>query len=175
MGQDSQHQHAGGPDESGPPPPPDMPRRLRSTGRQIAGIVLIALVPILALTGWLGDSTARAHATAGTIEIDVLYPTTLRYRNHGLIEVRLRQAAAGPAGPVSIEIDTAYVSRFTEVRSTPGAERVLSVELAPLQPAEERVVTVELRAERRGRHHGELRVATGGDTARVRISTFVLP
>jgi hypothetical protein len=152
-----------------------MRRRFVSSPGQLAGLALLALLPIIALTGRLGDSTARERAVLGELLLDLSYPSTMRYGNIGAVELHLHNAGERVLARISVEADTSYVTRFSRLRAVPPVERQHAIPVPPLEPGASGVVALELEAHRYGRHRGELRLIAGADTVLLRLSTFVFP
>jgi hypothetical protein len=149
------------------------------------GIPALALLPVLALFGQLGPSTALATATSETgasrVELSVEHPRVVRHRGQTELVVDVRNAGTQALEGLSIGIDEAYLGRFAQVEMLPSAQSDASgdVEVAlPLLRAGERTtVRVRLEAGNWGGFDGTVQVADAGRIALVSLdmSTWVLP
>lgn len=150
-------------DELRPPQAPEIDRRIVLRPAHATGALLLLLIVTLALTGLFDHESAELRQTVGDAEIVITYPTRLRVKNHGVIEVRLQGA---PMDSLRIAIDDAYLRSFD---SYAYADYLPSI--AP-RPA---VWRFEYSASRIGRASGRLEVAVGNDAASFDIHTTILP
>jgi len=175
-------------------PPPD-PALLRRQGRfdralrigplEGIGIPLLALLPLLALTGRLGPSNALATGQAdigsGRVELAVEHPDTLRHRAAGQLRVVVTNRSAQDLRDLVLLIDDHYLGRFATaevgamVRPLPGGQ--LGIPLPDLRAGEHAGVRVALTAGDWGRWQGWVGISRAGaaSTERLRFSTVVLP
>jgi hypothetical protein len=134
------------------------------------------MIPVLALLGFFGESWATGEDRTAEISVETRYPSRYRYKTLNSVRLDVTNTSNGILDTVSVEVDTAYLSRFSTVVAIPAFEYPYLIELTDLGPGETRRVRVELQGEQYGRHRGEIRVsASGADTARVRLSTFIFP
>ncbi len=91
------------------------------------------------------------------------------------LRVGVTNTTARVLDSVTVDVDTAYASRFSSALAIPAFEHPYRVQLSGVQPGETRLVQVELEGDAYGRHSGEVRVSAGSDTARVRLHTFISP
>ena len=157
-----------------PPSPPSAPRRIRLYRYQWVGLPLLALLPVLALAGVFGVSWTDADASSESLAVDVRYSNRYRYKQLNRIEVRVRNIDVARLDTVTVALDTALAARFSTVRSVPPFVGTYRTELTGLEPGEERLVVIELQAERYGRHEGLLEVI-GPDTVALPLSIFIFP
>lgn len=161
-----------------PPEPPRIERRLTFHPVQAIGVPLIVLIPVLALLGLLGEATARTTVQAGGVEVTVEYPSRMRYKTVGIIEVDVRNSTGMAIENALLTIDRRYLEGFSNITFTPTATAVTHeafvVALGTVQPGQSQAVTVEVRAERYWLHEGALVVA-GPAGSRAELSTLVLP
>jgi hypothetical protein len=162
-------------DMQGPPPPPEVRRRVMLHGAQWIGIPLLMAVPLLALSGVFGES--RRQAAAGDVlRVEVEYPGRHRAGLRSDIVVRLRNVSPVPLDGVSVAFDPAYFSDAYNVLFHPPASAPYEAALPMLEPGAEDEVRVEFEAEQRWWRRGWVRVTRDGRAvAEVRIGTFVLP
>ena len=158
-----------------PPAPPETRPRLHLRTSQLVGMLFFAAFPLAALLGLFGDSTAEVGAPSAALELRVSYPTRFRYKTIHPLEVRVRNRSANPLDRVVVTFDQEYVSGFSNVRFTPEAVRAYEVELRGVQPGEERLVSVEVQAERYGRHRGTVTAASGAEAVTAELQTFTFP
>jgi hypothetical protein len=164
------------PDTQGPPPPPEVRRRVMLHGAQWIGIPLLMLVPVLALLGVFGESRRHAEAGSDVLRVEVDYPQRHRTGLRSDIVVRLRNVSSAPLDGVSVAFDPAYFSDAFNVLFNPPASAPHEVALPVLEPGAEDEVRVEFEAEHRWWRRGWIRVTRDGRAvAELRIGTFVLP
>jgi hypothetical protein len=159
-----------------PPDVPDTERRVRFYPRQAVGLVVLALVPILAMLGLAGEQRTEHVAASSVLEVTVEYPTRMRITRHGVLRLEATNRSGGQLGPVRVLLPASYRSGFADRElartATPDGEIVLP----PLGPGESGTAQVDLLAHRAGRHHGALRVIpVEGDTLTIPLRTFILP
>jgi hypothetical protein len=159
-----------------PPDVPDMERRVRFYPRQVVGLIVLALVPILAMLGLAGEHRTEHVAASAVLQVKVEYPTRMRSTRHGVLRLEATNRSDGQLGPVRILLPASYRSGFADRElartATPDGEIVLPA----LGPGEAGTAQVDLLAHRAGRHHGTLRVIpVEGDTLTISLRTFILP
>lgn len=158
-----------------PPEPPDVPRHIHLSASRGMGLGAMALIPVLALFHVFGERWERAERTTPAFDVRVEYPTSFRYKMLNAITVQVHNRSGRQLDTVTVALDTGYVSRFSTVIFTPSVDRAYEVPLTRMAAGETRLVSIELQAERYGRHAGDLTVSAGADTAAVRIHTLVWP
>lgn len=156
---------------------PDHARRVRLSRYQWVGVGLIILVPLLALFGAFGESSARGQASSAELAIRVDYPTRYRYKQLNTLQVTVQNVSGVAIDTVIVSFDSAYASRFSTIMFIPSAREPFAVELVDLRPGSARLVWAELQAERYGRHQGTIKAYRPGsaDTARVPVRTIIFP
>ena len=158
-----------------PPVPPRVRRRTIFTRKQKLGLPLIMAVPILALFGVFGETQATTRGRSKSLEVTVSFPSRLHYRQSGALTVTLVNRSEGQLDGAAVEFDTAYISRFADVRSEPEFTAAYSVSLNHILPGEHRIVVAQLAGDRYGRQPGSVTVRTGMESVRVAFSTVVFP
>lgn len=154
---------------------PRLRRRLHFGARQIAGLSVLILIPILALFKVFGEGQASAAGRGGAIAIYVDYPPRIRYGSVETVIALVTNAGGARLDTVTVRFDSSYVARVSEPHFVPPATRAFEVELANVAPGEMRRVELAFHTEDYGRHRGLVSAWHAGDTARVMISTIVLP
>lgn len=163
-------------DPAQPPEAPDIHRSLQLHPAQWIGISMLLLIPLLALFGLFGETHQIVRAETAELSAVAEYPSRYRYRMLNSIWLDVTNTTATVLDTVTVALDTAYASRFSNVVAIPEFEHPYTIELTDLEPGDTRRVRVELEGEHYGRHSGELRIsAAGADTARLPLSTFVFP
>jgi hypothetical protein len=167
-------------DATQPPPAPDVRRSIRFYPAHLAGMVLLALVPLLALFGVFGDLQANAEASSSSFRVLVDYPSRSRYWVFETMSVMVTNLSGQARETVTLSISEDYVAAFGEVAFEFDAERVTpdayEFALTDLQPGETRVFGVEFRSDRYGQHDGLITVtAPDAEPVELRISTFIFP
>jgi hypothetical protein len=159
-----------------PPGPPEIRREFRLHPWQWVGLPLLFLIPILAALGVFGESRETATTRTRDLSVEVNFPTRHRFGILTSIELEVTNTGQTPLAGVVIDLDPAYLSRFSEVAATPSFARPYAIELNELEPGRTGRVNVELKGEAYGLHRGELRIWAGsGDTASYLLRTVVLP
>jgi hypothetical protein len=141
----------------------------------VLGVLALAVLPVLALLGFFGESGAEQTLSGEALELHVSYPTRLRYKRIDTVEVRVRNVSGEPIDRVVVKFDEGYIEEFSSVHFTPSISRAYEVELKDVQPDEERLVSVEIQAEEYWRHRGTVTVEAGPHTLTARIMTFTFP
>ena len=135
-----------------PPEPPQVPARVRIGSVQAVGVPLLALLPVVALTGLLGEREGHAGSvSAGGVSLRADYPTVLRFRTLHELRITVSNEGSTPLPSASLQIDHSYLRAFTRVQTTPAVEVVTpqhhEVNLGPLAPGESRRVVATLEAD----------------------------
>ncbi len=163
-----------------PPEPPDLDRKLQFYPWQIAGVFLIALVPILALFNVFGEATDTTRAAGTSLEVSVMYPARYRYKMIDPIQISVHNISSQSIPTVTVRIDRSYLDSFSNVTLTPSAKTITEdayeVELTDLKADETKRVVAEIQAEEYGSHAGLIAaVPEGAEPVEVSIETFVFP
>jgi hypothetical protein len=162
-----------------PPEPPPVDRRF-VLSRHALGAMLLALLPILALSGLFGESQATRTAAAGDVRATVEFPERFRYKQLQWIEIRVENTSSDVIPLVVVTVDSSYLDRFSEVAFVPGPTDVTSdtyrFEIQDLAAGDSRVVSSGIQAERYWLSDGRITV-TAGEAAPllIPISTLVWP
>ena len=160
---------------SGPPQPPRVRPLLRVRRRELIGIVLLAILPLLACLGIFGPGTTEAQARNPVVQLSVHYPSDLRHGMRDRIEARVTNIGPRPLERVSLGFDSAYLRAFSDIAFTPEPDRAHQVELEGLQPGETRLVSIEIRAQDFGRQKGRIALLGAGAPVSVDLATLVFP
>lgn len=145
------------------------------TPAQRVFLPLLYAVPALALFRVFGDAHRVASAAAPAVELTVRHPARLRYKEFVPLDVVVRNRSARSIDTVWVELDSAYVDRFSEINIEPSVDAPYRVPLVGVPAGAARRVAVEFRGNEYGRHAGTVRAIAGADTALVPIRTFVFP
>lgn len=146
-----------------PPQPPEINRRLILRPSHAVGVALLLLIVVPALAGLFENKTDEIQHRYADGEIIVTYPSQLRIKNTGVLEVRLTGTASDS---LRIELDDAYLAFFD---SYAFADYLPSVSSRPA------VWRFEYEAARIGRAAGEIEIAVGEEVTSFRIATTILP
>lgn len=154
---------------------PVMKRRLRFGAWQVAGLVLVGLIPVLAMFKVFGAGQTFETEQSGVLSLAVDYPSRIRFGSAEAITLLVTNTGGSLVDTVLVRFDSNYVARFTEPQFTPAPVRAYEVELTGMAAGESRRVVFAFYAADYGRHRGYVAASRRGDTARVMISTFVFP
>ncbi len=153
-------------------------RNLLVPGKRAWGLLALALLPVLAISG-LTSIRAEAEAAAASLTLSVEYPRVLRFLEPALISIALHNPGPEALSDVRVTLDLNYLGAFIGVAMTPDAgwlgSEGLVVELDDLAPEEARFIRIELRGNSYWWHPGEVSAAAGGSSLSVPIGTLVLP
>jgi hypothetical protein len=141
----------------------------------MVGIPLLAVIPLLTLLGVFGEARTTTHVASPAVDMHVVYPSRLRYRQIGLLEVALRNVSGHILDTLALSLDTGYVTRFSSVRIDPAPRAAYVVALTAIKPQETRLVVAELWGQEYGSLAGNIVATTRGDSVSSRIQTFVFP
>jgi hypothetical protein len=158
-----------------PPAPPKLKRRAILSRKQKLGLPVILAIPILALFGVFGETEASTQATSSSFLVTLSYPSRIHYRQSGELKVEVANRSARELDTVTVALDTAYASQFTDVRFRPEISSTYVVRLSALAPAGRQSVVAELTGDKYGSHPGRVTVRSGSDSATISFSTFVFP
>jgi hypothetical protein len=164
------------PDLTDPPTGPHLPRRIHLYRYQWIGLPLLALLPILAIFRFFGDTSQRVDASSDAVRLEVVYPDRQRVGQKRQLEVRIENVSGNRLDTVTVSFDPSYVDRFNTVSFVPEPRSAYQIELLGVEPREHRLIRIETEGAEPWRHQGEVSVASpGSDPAGVRVSTFVFP
>lgn len=166
-----------------PPQPPEIEKKALFHREQWIGIPLLMLLPLLALFGVFGESRSEAEESNEVLAVHVEYPTRNRYALSDSLEVEIENRSAQEPISVTVKISEAYISNFTGVTFEPSVEQIsdgfYEVEAQAVEAGETRLVSVELKAWKYGRHEGQVIVTAEGASEitaiTIPIHTFIFP
>lgn len=158
-----------------PPELPPLRRKLKFSPGQILGLGLLVLIPVLALFKLFGQGEAFASGRSSTLALTVEYPPRLRHGTAEVVVTEVRNTTAALMDTITVIFDSSYVSKVAEPRFTPPVTRAFELDLANVRPGESRRIELAFHAEDYWSHSGVILAVHRGDTARVRVQTFVLP
>ena len=161
-------------DVAQPPSPPDFPRRFRVTPLQAVGIPLLLLLPVLHLVGLLDAASARTTIEQGDWRVDYELTTRQRYQKPLHLHVRLTNGSAATRG-ITVFVDTAYLSRFVEVRASPPLEHDGATPLLEIASGKTAVVRLDLTPKMIGWVEGGIVIRGEGIRREIGLRSFVLP
>jgi hypothetical protein len=168
------------PPDPQPPQPPPFQRRIQISAAQLAGIALLLVLPVAALSGLLGTKKREVRASAGALELSARYPSRMHYKTSGSLELRLKNTGAGAIGSATLRLGDSYLQHFADAQFQPQVQRLneegVEIDLGELAPGQTRRLRVELRAEDYGTHDGQVSASAQGlPPVALEVSTLVLP
>jgi hypothetical protein len=162
-----------------PPPAPSIRRGVRFHRGNAVGLAVILLVVALALVGVFGMSTARVRADGGSVAVTVSYPSILRYKVIGRIDVTI-EVGEQAVQDLMVAVSSDYLDEFSTVTFQPEVDVLTQdetiIRVDDVGPEQTRVVSGTIQGERYWLHEGWLEVRSREQTlARIALSTFVFP
>lgn len=162
-----------------PPKPPQIARHVRLTSLQKIGIPLLALLPLLSLIG-LFYSEGFVEAQGSPLSLRVEYPDRIRYGMFGRMTIEVINNGDEAAGPVTVQVDGAYLTKFEQLAAAPASESVtpavFEFEIAEIPAGEGRKVVIEKKAEVPGRHRGRIAArGPSGEPVQTEVVTVIFP
>ena len=142
---------------------------------QMAGLALLVLIPVLALFKVFGQGEASVTGRSRTLTLTVEYPPRLRHGTAEVLVTLVRNAGPEVMDTITVIFDSSYVSKVSEPRFTPPVTRAFELDLLDVRPGESRRIELDFYAEEYGSRSGHVLAVHAGDTARVKVQTFVLP
>ena len=149
------------------------------------GIPALALLPLLALAGWLGPASQRLEATvphgAGALKLEVSYPSRTRHKAGSELAIQVTNSGPDEARDLAIGIEDAYLAHFSRADALPTADAVAAgrvrVPLPRLRAGDSTAVRVRLEADGWGSLPGWIELGPRERPALTRqhFSTLVLP
>jgi len=163
-----------------PPKAPDIPRQWKFYNYQYIAIPLLLLIPLLALLGVLGETSATVEAENEGLIVRVIYPDRAHYEAYNHIEVTVRNESGGDISGAFVEFERELLDNFSQLGVNPSlteiTETAYRVELGDLEAGAERVVTLDYQPDMNGTHDSWVRlVADGIEPVQANISMFVFP
>ncbi len=167
-----------------PPSPPEAPeieRKILLSPLQKWGLPLLALVPVLALTGLIEVSGSSRALQAGDLRVEVEYPRRAHSGVASALSVTVTNAGSAALEGVTVALDREYVSAFEEKTLEPSPDAISGeaflFELGELPAGVSRSVTAELTPDRYGNLPGSITVEAEGleNPLRVEFATLSFP
>ncbi len=162
-----------------PPQPPDFKRKIDFYPFQLIGIPLLFLLPILALFGYLSETTTVVRESGKGMEIVVNYPGRINYQSLDRTEITVTNTTGGAIPDMAVMIDKTYLESFAEISFMSDIKEITGeayvFDLSNLPPHESRSVVYESRGAAIGSHSGTITVSSGEDTLTAVVETFVYP
>lgn len=155
-----------------------VPRRFMLPGKRLPGVILLALLPLVAVAG-LTASQATINLEQGGLSLHVDYPRVQRYLNPRILNISVTNHGPTVITDLNVSVTDDFMHAHTGVTLVPAAEYLdgtaLVVPLADLAPGETRGIRAELRSNRYWSHSGELTVSGGAVELTADLRTLVLP
>ena len=157
------------------PQPPEVRPKLRFFKVELAGMALIALLPLAAIVGLFGPASAHATGRVGELRIEAEYPERLRTAMAERISLELVNEGSRALSNVTVTLDPEFMYAFGEVAFTPEPARPYEIELASLAPGGRERIEIEVHAAEYGLHEGHIRIGSDGDTGSLPVRTLIFP
>ncbi len=157
-----------------PPSLPDPPRHVRLYRHQWIGLPLLALIPVLALAGVFGETSAHVQRRSDSLDVAVQYTDRYRYRQSNSLRIEVHNTGPATLDTITLTLDTTFANRFSSVSGIPEFRRAYEVELTDVRPGERALAVIELKGDRFGRHEGMLHVRAR-ESIDIPLSILILP
>jgi hypothetical protein len=157
------------------PQPPTVHPRLRFHKVELAGMALIALLPLAAILGLFGPASAQINARIGDLRIEAEYPERLRTAMAERISIELVNDGSRSLSDVTVSLDREFMRGFDEVAFTPEPQRPYEIELATIDPGGRERIEIEVHGAEYGLHEGRIRVEGGGIGGSLPVRTLIFP
>jgi hypothetical protein len=142
---------------------------------QLFGIATMALVPVLAVIGYLDERWATHRTTVGAVEATVEYPTQFRAKLRRPMSVEIANGSGAAVAGVEVAFDVDYLQQFAGVTMTPAPRDAYTVSFTSVEPGERRRIVLHFEGDRVGRHDGRIVIRVANRAATVPVQTTVLP
>lgn len=158
-----------------PPAAPALPRRLRFTTVQRAGLPVLFVIPVLALFGVFGERFGDVRGDAPGVSVAIHYPTTVHYRQPLALSIRVTNTSDRTADSVTVSLDPRFMKAFTGVTFSAPLSGPYAVRLQQLRPGETRTISGQVEGDRYWRSSGDVSVEGPEGRVTLPVSTFVFP
>ena len=111
-------------DPVNPPPAPEIQRRISFYPAHLVGLILLALVPLLALFGVFGEVQANDSARSASFLLQVEYPAQSRHRIFETTTITVTNTSNQPYDAVTVKISEDYIGAFAEVAFDTEVEQI---------------------------------------------------
>lgn len=164
---------------SQPPPPPDFERRFQLFPFQKVAIPLLLLVPVLAVFGLFGETSATTEANAESLTLEVEYPDRMHSGMGNELSIEVANTGSQDLPTVQVEITQTYLSRFDNLHFTPDIAQMTGeaavIELHDLTAGSSQFITMRFEGLWVGSQKGQIQARADADVVRAEIQTFVFP
>lgn len=163
-----------------PPQPPQVPRKAQLPGSQIAGLILLLILPTLAIAGVFGQSFDTAAASGSEVSLSASYPSRLRFRQDSHLQITVQNTGQQTLTTVAVQVERGYLDAFSKIAFRPAVTEATDsayvVEVRDLAPGASQAIAVEFQGEKYGRHSGRIWVTIQERTAaEVTLASLVYP
>lgn len=149
----------------------------------VTGVLLLALLPVLALLGVFGEQVNTVRASTPGLLVEVRHVTRTRYSLRTTMEIVVENRTSSPLTGLTIRIDRAYLDGFAAAQFKPDVTRVtrdtVDIALPDLAPGAWSAIEAQMNAGRIGSHRGQITVRADGEgadaVAELAIETLILP
>jgi len=162
-----------------PPRVADLPApQVKLSGRQVIGLVVLALLPAVALLG-LTEKPGRLERSSGPLHVELGWEAVSRLYLPGLLQLTVSSTGSEPLKDVSVAVPLGWLEGFSDVAGVPAAEDTaegqLHFPLGEVAAGGSRSLRLELRPVDAGLWRGVITVSHTGGAEQFAISTLTLP
>ncbi|HEY0947783.1 MAG TPA: hypothetical protein VGD81_21040 [Opitutaceae bacterium] len=161
-----------------PPKPPPFDRRISIPPGHATGLLLLALLPLLAVFGVFGGDDRTVEKSGDGVALGVTYAPRMRFGYPVKLQIHVGSVDDRPLSGAEVHVSTSFLERFDRVSSMPEPKRMSreACEFAVDDGQREAVIAIDLEPERYGFATGTVSVvAQGGVAVELPIRSFVLP
>ena len=101
-----------------PPPPPEIKRKLEFWPLQKIGVLILAVIPILAFLGLFDSQYKSKSLQLPNLTLTLSYPQRLRFSEDGVLNIHLTNSASAPQS-VTLTMNDKYVETMGELHARP--------------------------------------------------------
>jgi hypothetical protein len=164
---------------SKPPQSTEFKRELDFYPFQVIGISLLFLIPILALFGFVGETTTVLHATGDSLDVMVSYSNRINLQSFVEMEIAILNTSNEALSRVNVSIEKAFLDNFSEISFLVDISEITDeaymIELLDLEPKETQIIRFSSRGTVFGSHQGIIMVSTGEDAVSILVETLIFP
>lgn len=164
---------------SQPPQPPDFERRFQLFTYQKVAIPLLLLIPLLALFGVFGETSATAASHTESLTLEIGYPDRMHSGMGNEVQIQVINTGTQDLATVEVAVPQSYLASFDHLQFTPDVTQITNeaavIVLHDLTAGSSQFILIRFDGHWVGSHEGEVVVRSESAEVRAKIRTFVFP